>query len=398
MMDTNFLALRIPHLLAQVETRINPALRGRAFVVATGQEPRSQVLGLSPAVSAAGRARGAPLGFWLRWQPGLLVVESCPERVSALLQQARARLEAVAPGLRSPRLGQFLLRLGGLRHLHPDDRALGRRLLDELRDEEGLAAAAGIGPSPLAAQLLARRARAGELNSMLGERERHLLDDFPLAGLPSLPSFLLRSLAETGVRLVGEARGLPAEQVLRLYGEAGRRLRALLDELGVEAAPAAPAPEALHASRHLGVDSADPALLEEELTDLLELVHGRARDRSQAPRRLSLRLVWNDGQVQLRATRLLAAPGESRRQTLRRCGRALLRQALEERRLRVRELTVELSHAPEDGQLPLFETQPAERREQRLDRALGQIRRLWGPHAVRLGAAAGFGCGPGPAA
>ena len=55
------------------------------------------------------------------------------------------------------------------------------------------------------------------------------------------------SLAESGVRRVGEARALPLEQVRRLHGAAGLRLKTLLDELGAppstSAIPAPPAAE-----------------------------------------------------------------------------------------------------------------------------------------------------------
>jgi len=388
-MDSRYLALRLPHLLAQVEIRLNPALRQQAFVVATGREPRSQVLGLS--FSLAGEGRGAPLAAWLRRRPDLLVVEGRPERVEALLAQVRERLAAVAPGLREEGPGRFLLDLRGSRRLHPDEGALGRRLLDELREREGLLAAAGIGSTPLAARLLARRARAGELHAVAGEEERRLLDDFPLEGLPGLPGSLLARLAEGGVRRVGEARALPSAQLQRLYGEAGRRLRDLLDGLGPAAVPAGEAPPPARTRRRLPVDSADPALLEACLLDLLEVLHGRLREEDRAPRRLELALLWNDGHVQRRSASLRALPGESRRQTLRRGALAVLRGALAERRLRVRELDLSLSATADPAQLALF-TPPLpagrgdlERRERRLDQALLQVRRRWGPQAVRLG-------------
>jgi nucleotidyltransferase/DNA polymerase involved in DNA repair len=382
-MNPCFMAIRVPHLLAQVEMRATPALLGRAFVLATGVEPRAQVLGISPSQPTCGCALGAPLATWLRWLPDLLVVPAPLAHAASLLEDLRRRLAALTPDLRSARQGQYLLNLSGMRHLHPDVPRLGRCLLEELRSELGIVAAAGIGVSPLAAQLLARHVRAGGLACPEDGRSGGL-DGFPLAGLPGVPPSLLRALDEAGVRSVGEARRLPLEQLRCLFGAAGLRLRALLDELDLREMPVS-APLLMRAARRLDADSVDPARIGAVLLDLLETVHLRAREDRLAPRRLDLRLVWNDGQVQERGIRLEGQAGESRRQTLRRQGGQLLAQALEERRLRVRELAVELAAVRESGQLSLFDAARAEARERRLDEAVGLIRAHWGPDLLRVG-------------
>lgn len=387
-MDSRTLVLRIPHLLAQVEMRLNPALRERAFVVATGREPRSQVLGLSPRLAPGGRRQGEALAAWLRGQPGLLVVEGRPERAQALLESVRARLEALTPRVSVPRSGLFQVELRGGGLLHPDEQALARHLLQVLREAEGILAAAGIGSSPLAARLLARRAGPGEVHAVCGEQERRVLDDLPLAGLPELSRGLLASLARGGIRFVGEARELPRSQLVHLHGEAGQRLAALLEELDPGAAREAVHGAALRARRRLPTDSADPARLEEELLELLEELLGRSRECGGQPRRLRLRLDWNDGQRSQGERAWRPREAESRRQTLRRQGRELLELGLGSRRLRVRELELELELATDPGQLPLFlEPARGEQREQRLDRALGQLRARWGARVVRLGPA-----------
>lgn len=393
------LALRLPHLLAQVEMRLNPALREQAFVVATGREPRSQVLGLSPALEATGRP-GETLAAWLRRHPGLLVVEGRAERVQALLEAVRTRLAALLPGAREERGATFLLSLRGSTLLFPHEEGLARHLLDSLSREEGLLAAVGIGSSPLAARLLCRRARAGEWHAAQGEAERSLLDGFPLAGLPELSSSLLCALGEVGVRTVGEARTLSPSQLQRLYGMPARRLSALLGQLDDHGTAEDPTTAPLQASQRLSADSADPALLESHLLEVLEVVLGRAREAGRAPQSVELTLLWNDGLRQTRHARLRPQHEESRRQCLRRTGRRLLGEALEARRLRVRELGIMLDTEKDSSQLRLFASalslaplarplaREAESRECLLDQALLQLRRRWGPGSISLGTGA----------
>lgn len=404
--SSRYLALRLPHLLAQVEMGLNPALREQAFVVATGHEPRSQVLGLSPALGAVGPP-GEALAVWLRRHPQLLVVEGRPERAQALLERVRLRLQALLPDLREEGRAAFLLNLRGSALLHPQEGQLARRLLKELQ-ADGVLGAVGIGSSPLAAHLLCRRARAGEWHAVEGEAERSLLEAFPLAGLPELSGALLRSLGDVGVRTVGEARALDPIHLQRLHGTAALRLLALLQELD-SAADGASAEPALWARRRLAADSADPQVLEALLLELLEVVHGRSREEVRAPDSLELRLQWNDGLRQRRQARIHPRPGESRRQSLRRTGRKLLQEALEARRLRVREVELRLETRAERGQLGLFDAGPEagaqrplarepEGREGRLDQALLQLRRRWGPRSVTLGPGALAPSRPGPRA
>jgi len=384
---------------------LNPALRDQAFVVATGREARSQVLGLSPALGPLGRA-GESLAAWLRRHPQLLVVEGRPERAQALLERVRQRLNAILPGLREERGAAFLLNLRGSTLLYPHEEDLVRHLLAELR-HEGVLGAVGIGSSPLAARLLCRRARAGEFHAVAGEAERRLLDAFPLAGLPELPTSLLRSLGEVGVRTVGEARLLAPAQLQRLHGAAALRLSALLRELDGAAATGA---EGIRLQAHcrLASDSANAQVLEQALLDLLEVVHGRSREEGLAPAALEIQLLWNDGLRQRRQARVRPDPGESRRQSLRRTGRRLLHEGLNARRLRVRELDLWLMADAEHGQLALFEApapapattqalaREADSRERLLDQALLQLRRRWGPHSVTLGPGALASARPEP--
>jgi len=386
---SRILALRLPHLLAQAETRLNPALGGRAFLLAAGDGPRSPVLGVSPELAGAGGGlrTGEPLARWLNRFPGLLVVVSRPERARPLLDEARAGLEALAPHVRELPGAVFQLELqeGGL--LHPDARGQARRLLDQLR-ERGLTAAAGLGASPLAARLLARRAGPGELHAA-GEGERGALDSLPLAGLPGLPASLPVQLARVGVRFVGEARELARElgreDWRRRFGAAGGVLADLLTELDGPF-PAPPATCRFLARRRLEADTADPARLDGTLLDLLEDLHARTREEGLGAVRLHLRLSWNDGRVTGRERRVLPGPRESRRQGLRRVGRALLQAQLESRRLRVREMEGGLDLETPREQLALFAAADREPRERRLDEALGLLRRRWGFQVVTLGA------------
>jgi hypothetical protein len=399
--STHILALRLPHLLAQAEARLNPALRGRAFILAAGDGPRSPVLGISPelAGACAGLRVGEALSRWRNRLPHLLVVVSRPERARPLLDEARAGLDALAPHARELPGAVFQLELRESGLLRPAGReqaceqacglacSQARDLLDRLR-RNGLVVAAGLGDSPLAARLMARRAGPGELHTASHDDGARALDSLPLAGLPGLPQGLPAALARTGIRFVGEARELARElgreEWRRRFGSAGLVLASLLADLD-DPAPAREDLRRLTVRRRLDTDTADPLLLDSALLDLLEDLHTRAREEGLGPARLRLRLLWNDGRLTERERQVAPDARESRRQTLRREGRALLAAQLETRRLRVRELEGSLGLEAAPAQLALFAARDPEPREGRLDEALGQLRRRWGAQVVTVG-------------
>jgi DNA polymerase IV len=388
------LALRLPHLLAAVEERLHPALAGRAFALCSALDARGQLLGVSPAAAGRGLQAGQRLGEARRRCPELLALPADPARARAAAERVGRLLGEVAPAIRQAQPGDFLLDLSGCRRLHPDELALGRRLLARLAEAEGLPAAAGIASSALAAQLLARRAAPGEVHALAGTDERRVLAAFPLAGLPGLPRELLAGLAEAGVRLVGEARRLPPEALLRRWGAPGRLLLQRLDELkgGSSAPPGAPPPappaRELGLRRRLAVDSADPALLHGELFDLAEqglrLLHGRGLQAG----RLLLRVDWCDGRTVMRGDRLQRRAGERELTLLRSTARRLLDAVLEARRLRVSALELRFGALfGEDGQQELFDA-PARAREQRLAATVESLRQRYGHEALRIGLSA----------
>lgn len=390
------LALRLPHLLAAVEARLHPALAGKAFVLCTALDARGQLLGVSPEAAARGLRAGQRLGEARRICADFEALPGDPERGLAVSERIGRRLGEIAPALRRLKPGEFLLDLSGCRRLHPDELALGRRLLERLEAAEGLRGAVGVASSPLAAQLIARRAAPGEVHVLDGRDERRLLDGFPLDGLPELPATLLAGLAEAGVRLVGDARRLPAEPLLKVWGEGARLLLLRLAELGGRAATAAAPPRAaavvapseLSVRRRLAVDCVDPAALWSELHDLAERGLRQVREQGLRAGHLLLRLDWSDGRSLLRGERLRRRAGEGELGALRRTARNLLDSGLEARRLRVVALELRFGGLkPEAGQADLFLAQ-AERREGRLGSAIEGLRQRYGHEAVRVGLSA----------
>lgn len=383
-MKTRFLALRLPHLRAQLAARLIPGLKNRSYAVVSGPGGRAQLLGLSAAAARAGLSTGLSVQQALRLQPTLQLVEESP----GLLEDSRARLTRLlgeqAPEIRSSGVSDWLLDISGCGLLHPDELAQARDLIALLAEREQLSAAAGLGTTPLAARLLARRAATGCVHAASGSQERELLDGFPLEGLPGLPRPLLSQLAEAGIRRVAEARQLEAAEVLRVFGPSGRRLLESLDGLGFGGCKEPSRDQDWTVGRRLARDSSDPGELWSLISEQVEELLIRCREARVHPRRLTLRLGWSDGHSQLRGMRMQELPGESLRASLRATARRLLGQGLDARRFRVRALELRLQTRASREQIGLFPS-PAPRHEEGLDRCIGQLRGRYGATALTVG-------------
>ncbi len=382
-MKGRFLMLRVPYFAARLESQIVPGLRGRAFAVCSGENDRSQILGLSPEAGALGLRPGMLLSELRRRHPGLLCVHARPSRISEVSGRIEESLRERLPEVRPLGPGRFLAALGGCRRLYADEQDLGRSMIAALDSEEGLPAAAGIGSSPLAAEMIARRAGAGELNRLDPERENELILGFPVAWLPGVSATLRGTLAELGIHSIGDAKSLAPDCLVQVLGDRGRKLLGQLEQ--VRAGAAEDGRRNLRLLRRLDRDTVETESLWRELFRMCEEGEALLRREGRGARTLELRLLWGDGREGLRRRKLPRAPLSRRLSVLRGSARELLERLLESRRARVRRIELRFCAVePESLQLDGFHASADERRI-RLERSLDQLRARFGGEIVQVG-------------
>jgi len=211
-----FAALHIADFPLQAVLRAEPGLPGKPVVVVT-DDPRSpRVLAATPAVRAAGVEPGWSVPRAQARCPDLVVRLRQPalerEAGAALLAVAftvSPRVEPTAPGLCTASLAG----LPPARH-HPALAAA----LPELA-ALGLAAAAGIGATPLLAFHAARAAAPGTVRAA----DRAFLAALPLAAADPTPEHAA-ILAGWGLRTLGDLTALSPADVARRLGREGRAL------------------------------------------------------------------------------------------------------------------------------------------------------------------------------
>lgn len=381
-----FLHLRLPHFVAAVESRLNPLLQDRAFVVCRGEHDRSQLLGVSPAAAALGLKAGMLLAHARRRHPEILTVCGAEERSQSLAARVLELLRALCPDLRQQSPSSFTLDLSSCRALHPDAAALGRRILDQLKHTLALEGAIGIGASALAAAFIARRAGAGEVTCLDEREEDRLLRTFPVDWLPGVDSAFAARLGEMGIRTLGEARAITPAFLERVFGERGRLLVRELNRVRTDLA-VEESEERLVIQRRLVQDTTNEILLWSQIFELVEEGADRLQRQGLRAGTLFLELEWSDGRRLLRGEKVQLRSPQPLLNELRRVARVLLDRCLEDRRASVRSLQLQFQRLERGTpQLDVFHATRMVR-QGRVEQSLALVKQRFGGGSVRVGLA-----------
>lgn len=429
-MEPMVVYLYAPHLLADLQQAVEPALRGCPVAIVEG----SRLLDVSWEAAARGVDAGTPLHQARLACPTLQVrpyrEEEVRQALTGLWDALLPESTAVEPdGLQ----GVFVEACAPAANASPVADAsaalLGRRLLDRARRALAVRMVAGVGPNKLVAKAAALlQAQAGlpahgampapgpqvtgpaladsEAAVAPGVRVALPVSDFmaslPLALLWPLPEKLRQQLALLGFRTAGELTGMGPEPLLRRFGPRGWHLWAL--SRGIDGTPVLPAYPPPAVARSLDLESADGVLIEqgaalEEQVRRWAMEMARQLEASgQRAGRLGLSLTLRPRSCptgrELAVART-ASPGEGRHhpRSLAELAGRLFRRTLEQAAP-----WLEAGAQPSRLSLAALEIRPAayrqaalltgtaEHRWLRIRRALEAVRRQVGPGRIRTAA------------
>jgi DNA polymerase-4 len=366
-------------LMAAIEEGLDPAARGRPFVVAGEGRARAVVLDVSTAAHREGLRRGMPLALARSLIPGLTIRAPRPE----LYEGAEERLWRLAleytPLVERAGPGHLFVDLSGTGRLHGAAPDAALRLRSRILADTGLRPALALSSTKTASKVATRVFRPGGFVALSDGDEGPLVRLQPAALLPGVGPALLGRLSLLGIDDIGGVADL-SELEARAIGSRGPELVArarCVDDSPVDPGP----PERLSASGEavFEPDTIDPEVLRLRLAALASDLAFSVRKAGRGFRRAEILLTYTDG--------LGGSGSSSSRRALSRDDEALglALAALEQargRRVRVRRLRLVLSgFQPAGPELELFE--PEDLRRARLQSALDSIRARYGGEALR---------------
>jgi DNA polymerase-4 len=291
---------------ASVEQRDAPALLGRPVIVGGG---------VVLAASYEAKARGVRTAMGGRQArdlcPEAIVVPPRMEAYSAASKDVFDIFRDTTPLVEGLSIDEAFLEVGGLRRLAGTPEQIAVRLRERVRREVGLPISVGIARTKFLAKVASAVSKPDGLLVVEPEREQEFLLPLPVERLWGVGAVTAEKLHRLGIRTVGQLAELEEATAERLLGRAaGAHLHALARLRDPRPVDTTRRRGSIGSQRALGNRPRSPGELEVILTQIVDRLARRLRDRDRTCRTIVLRLRFGDF---ARATRSRTLPFPSDR-------------------------------------------------------------------------------------
>jgi DNA polymerase-4 len=223
---------RIVHLdmdafYASVEQRDDPALRGRPVAVGGRPEGRGVVAASSYEAREFGVRSAMPMARALRLCPQLAIVRPDFERYRAASAQVMAILRDCTPLVEPLSLDEAYLDVTTNSFNEELGSSVARRLKQQIKDQTGLTASAGVAPNKFLAKIASGWRKPDGLTVIPPERVERFLEQLPVEALWGVGPVTARKLREAGIERLVQVRTFDAAELAKLVGSMADWLRRL---------------------------------------------------------------------------------------------------------------------------------------------------------------------------
>jgi len=366
---------------ASVEVLDDPGLCGKPVIVGGTPEERGVVAassyearryGVHSAMSAARARKLCSDGVFLR--PRF-------ERYAELSRQVFGILEDYTPLVEKVSIDEGFLDLTGCSRTFGDAVDTGRKIKRRIRDEVRLTASVGVAPNKFLAKTASELEKPDGFVVITAANAQETLASLPVRHIWGVGPVTEKTLSEMGVHKVADLLDFPRAKLERRLGSFAERLLDLAR--GIDESPVEPDAEAKSVSSEttFHTDIADAGELRHHLDALAERVARELREKGLRTRTVSMKARYPDFKTVTRAVTLGQATAST--QAIRDAARELLEDRLGRRGRLLRLLGVKASNlsAAGEGQMLLFADE-SDRRHERLDRLLDELRRRYGPDII----------------
>ncbi|MGN6127807.1 MAG: DNA polymerase IV [Humibacter sp.] len=275
---------------ASVEQRDAPRLRGRPVIVGGG---------VVLAASYEAKARGVRTAMGGRQArdlcPDAIVVPPRMDAYSAASKDVFAIFRDTTPLVEGLSIDEAFLEVGGLRRISGTPEQIAVRLRERVRAEVGLAISVGVARTKFLAKVASAVSKPDGLLVVEPEREREFLLPLPVERLWGVGAVTAEKLHRMGIRTVGQLAELEESTAQRALGKAvGTHLHALARLRDPRPVDTTRRRGSIGSQRALGSKPRSPEELGLILTQIVDRLARRLRDKDRMCRTVVLRLRYGD--------------------------------------------------------------------------------------------------------
>ena len=275
---------------ASVEIRDDPSLAGRPVVVGGASDQRGVVAAASYEARKYGIHSAMPMAQAVRRCPDLVRLPGDPAKYAEVSRRVFATLETFSPLLEPLSLDEAFLDVSGTERHFGDDRTLGRRIKDAIREAVRLTASVGVAPCKFAAKLASDHGKPDGLVTIAPGELVAFLAPLPIERLWGVGAKTAPRLHALGLLTMGDLAARDPAWVRDRLGDHGLHLQELArghDDREVEPDQAA---RSISSEMTFATDLHDRERLRALLADQAQRVGSRLRRAGLAGRTIQVKM------------------------------------------------------------------------------------------------------------
>ena len=367
---------------ASVEKRDDPSLRDLPVIIGGGK--RGVVTTACYIARMSGAKSAMPMFKALKLCPDAVVIKPNFAKYKEESRRIHEKLDKLTPLIQPLSLDEAWIDLTGTERLHGATPAqMLARLQAEIERDIGLTVSVGLAPNKFLAKIASELDKPRGFSAIGAGEAQAFLADKPVNILPGVGPATVASLAEIGLRTVGDIAAADLKLLANRLGSGGMRLHRLAHGQDSRIVDPDQARKTISAETTFNDDLHKREDLEDELWPLCEKVAKQARKEGVAGRVATLKLRTPDFKIHTRR-RTLAVPTQTAR-TLFQVARELL--AAEPRGLAYRLIGAGLTEFVDADTAGADMFADEERRALKSETAIDALRGKFGAAAVVTGRA-----------
>ena len=367
---------------ASVEKRDDPSLRDLPVIIGGGK--RGVVTTACYIARMSGAKSAMPMFKALKLCPDAVVIKPNFAKYKEESRRIHEKLDKLTPLIQPLSLDEAWIDLTGTERLHSATPAqMLARLQAEIERDIGLTVSVGLAPNKFLAKIASELDKPRGFSAIGAAEAQAFLASKPVNILPGVGPATVASLAEIGLRTVGDIAAADLKLLANRLGAGGMRLHRLAHGQDSRIVDPDQARKTISAETTFSDDLHKREDLEDELWPLCEKVAKQARKEGVAGRVATLKLRTPDFKIHTRR-RTLAVPTQTAR-TLFQVARELL--AAEPRGLAYRLIGAGLTEFVDADTAGADMFADEERRALKSETAIDTLRGKFGAAAVITGRA-----------
>lgn len=306
---------------ASVEKRDDPSLRDLPVIIGGGK--RGVVTTACYIARMSGAKSAMPMFKALKLCPDAVVIKPNFAKYKEESRRIHEKLDRLTPLIQPLSLDEAWIDLTGTERLHGATPAqMLARLQAEIERDIGLTVSVGLAPNKFLAKIASELDKPRGFSAIGAAEAQSFLANKPVNILPGVGPATVASLAEIGLRTVGDIAAADLKLLANRLGSGGMRLHRLAHGQDSRIVDPDQARKTISAETTFNDDLHKREDLEDELWPLCEKVAKQARQEGVAGRVATLKLRTPDFKIHTRR-RTLAVPTQTAR-TLFQVARELL--------------------------------------------------------------------------